>query len=204
MKKHELANKKMEIMRRAAGNAEEAKESHDENSKSMENDNYLTTITTKGTKNMTVFERISEHLEKEIGEFYVREDNEAVMFNCMSEMMEDTLECTIFMDEDSFVVVVKVPFACNMGSLDEMAKFLVQINCGMWMGNFDLDYDDGEITFRCFMNALDCMPSDETIGTAIVSAVKAIELNAEDMHQVATGAATAREVIYANETKVEQ
>ena len=153
---------------------------------------------------MTVFERISEHLDKTIGEFYVREDNGAVMFNCMSEIMEETMECTIFMDDDSFVVVMKAPITCDMDCLDEMAKFLIQINCGMWMGNFDLDFDDGEITFRCFMSALDAVPSDETIAMAVISSIKAIELNAEEIKNVACGAATAREMIYAGETKVEQ
>lgn len=153
---------------------------------------------------MTVFERISEHLENATEEFYVREDNEALMFSCKSEMIEELIKCTIFVDEDSFVVVMEVPFACDMDCLDEMAKFLIQVNCGMWMGNFDLDFDDGEITFRCFMNAMDVLPSDETIATAIMSAVRAIELNVEDMRKVACGAATAREMIYAGETKVEQ
>ena len=153
---------------------------------------------------MTVYERIVEHLEQEIGEFYVSDDETAMRFECMSEILEETLECSIFTDEDSFVVVVKLPFACERKALDEMAKYLAQVNCGMWMGNFDLDYDDGELTFRCFMTAMDQLPSDETIGTAIVSAVKAIELNYDDMHEIAAGGATAREIIYANENKMEQ
>ena len=72
------------------------------------------------------------------------------------------------------------------------------------MGNFDLDFDDGELSFRCFMQAMDGMPSDQVIGTAIVSAVRAIEMNAEDIHQVAIGASTAHDMIYAGEAKLEQ
>ena len=99
--------------------------------------------------NMTVMERIQEHLSAEGVEFEIREDNEAIRFNVGAEMIEEPLLCTIFTDEDSFVTVVDLPFECEMSCLDEMAKFLTQINCGMWMGNFDLDYDDGEITFSC-------------------------------------------------------
>jgi hypothetical protein len=48
------------------------------------------------------------------------------------------------------------------------------------------------------------MPSDQAIGTAIVSAVRAIELNVEDIRQVAIGASTAHDMIYAGEIKLEQ
>lgn len=158
----------------------------------------------KGKEEMTVMERIQEHLNNEGVEYDIREDNEAVRFNVGGELIEDALLCTIFADEDSFVTVVDMPFECEMGCLDEMAKFLAQLNCGMWMGNFDLDYDDGELSFRCFMQAIDGMPSDQVIGTAIVSAVRAIEMNAEDIRQVAIGASTAHDMIYAGETKLEQ
>ena len=154
--------------------------------------------------NMTVMERIQEHLSAEGVEFEIREDNEAIRFNVGAEMIEEPLLCTIFTDEDSFVTVVDLPFECEMSCLDEMAKFLTQINCGMWMGNFDLDYDDGELSFRCFMQAIDGMPSDQTIGTAIISAVRAIELHVEDIRQVAIGASTAHDMIYAGEIKLEQ
>ena len=154
--------------------------------------------------NMTVMERIQEHLSAEGVEFEIREDNEAIRFNVGAEMIEEPLLCTIFTDEDSFVTVVDLPFECEMSCLDEMAKFLTQINCGMWMGNFDLDYDDGELSFRCFMQAIDGMPSDQAIGTAIVSAVRAIELNVEDIRQVAIGASTAHDMIYAGEITLEQ
>jgi hypothetical protein len=128
----------------------------------------------KGNSNMTVKERIQEHLQNEGVEFEIREDNEAIRFNVGGEIIEDAMLCTIFADEDSFVTVVDLPFECEMDCLDEMSKFLIQLNCGMWMGNFDLDYDDGELSFRCFMQAIDGLPSDQSIGTAIVSAVRAI------------------------------
>ena len=69
---------------------------------------------------------------------------------------------------------------------------------------FETTFDDGELSFRCVMQAMDGMPSDQVIGTAIVSAVRAIEMNAEDIHQVAIGASTAHDMIYAGEAKLEQ
>ena len=78
--------------------------------------------------NMTVMERIQEHLSAEGVEFEIREDNEAIRFNVGAEMIEEPLLCTIFTDEDSFVTVVDLPFECEMSCLDEMAKFLTQIN----------------------------------------------------------------------------
>ena len=219
MKKLELIQKKQEQKREAnqqvkmnAPATSKTENRCNENYNNNPNENHVISDTIsdaadeirKGKNDMTVMERIQEHLNNEGVEYDIREDNEAVRFNVGGEMLEDPLLCTIFTDEDSFVTVVDMPFECEMGCLDEMAKFLTQLNCGMWMGNFDLDFDDGELSFRCFMQAMDGMPSDQVIGTAIVSAVRAIEMNAEDIHQVAIGASTAHDIIYAGEAKLEQ
>ena len=153
---------------------------------------------------MTVYERITEHLESEGCEYYEREDKGAVAFTCGSEELEDTLDCIIHVDEDSYVITVLFPFECEKNCLNELAILLAQINCGMWMGNFDIDFDDGQIAFRCFMSAMDALPSDEQIGTAIVSAVKNVELNFDDIHAVATGMQTAHDAIYAGGSSLTQ
>lgn len=59
---------------------------------------------------------------------------------------------------------------CPMNADDciaEMAEFVTRANYGLINGNFELDYRDGEIRYKCFVNCDETVPGKETIKDSI-------------------------------------
>ena len=48
-----------------------------------------------------------------------------------------------------------------------MAEFLCRANYGLANGNFELDFRDGEIRYKCFVNCDETVPGKETIKDSI-------------------------------------
>ena len=59
--------------------------------------------------------------------------------------------CTIYAQErgeDGFTVYTVFPIKVPEGKRDAVAMFLTRANYGLILGNFELDFDDGEIRFK--------------------------------------------------------
>ena len=60
--------------------------------------------------------------------------------------------------------------------LAAMAEFICRVNYGMKYGNFELDFNDGEIRYKCFV---DCEgitnPSKELVGNSVVTGLEMVK-----------------------------
>lgn len=82
-----------------------------------------------------------------------------------------TLIYHIVVDEHNFVVNVRYPLGPSSddeASMTTMARFIARANSGMRNGNFELDMDDGDISFKsfCCCRGLDA-PSDKMVAESI-------------------------------------
>ena len=51
--------------------------------------------------------------------------------------------------------------------LAKMAEFVCRANYGLKYGNFELDCDDGELRYKCYVNCSGMIPTKEMIGASI-------------------------------------
>lgn len=68
---------------------------------------------------------------------------------------------------DTFYVVYAI---CPMNADDckaEMAEFISRANYGLFAGNFEFDFRDGEIRYKCYVGCNDTTPGKEEIRKSI-------------------------------------
>ena len=53
--------------------------------------------------------------------------------------------------------------AGNPKTMSAMSEFITRVNYGLTNGNFNMDYDDGEILYKVFVNCQDKLPSKKVI-----------------------------------------
>ena len=82
---------------------------------------------------------------------------------------------------------------CNM--MAQMAEFLCRANYGLKNGCFELDFRDGEIRFRSFIDCEDVMPSTEVIKNSIHCTAAMFKRYASGIIDIIFSGCTAREAI---------
>lgn len=98
-------------------------------------------------ENMPMFERFKEYLKMVELNYSIVENETVIMFSYMS---KGNYQCIIDVDDESKIVIIYT----ILGSLIELekrnriAQLLTRINFGIRIGNFEMDYDDGQIRYK--------------------------------------------------------
>ena len=58
----------------------------------------------------------------------------------------------ILFHDDSYTVYLCAPISGDVDDLNELNKYLARANYGLRNGNFELDWDDGEIRYKVYVN----------------------------------------------------
>lgn len=80
----------------------------------------------------------------------------------------------------------------NMASV---AEFLHRANYGLTFGNFELDFNDGEIRYKMALNCVDKIPGDDAITDVLVVPLSMIERYGDGLLSVMMGSATPKDAI---------
>lgn len=79
--------------------------------------------------------------------------------------------------------------------LPEMAEFLHRANYGLSFGNFELDFDDGEIRYKMALNCVDALPGADAIEDVLYLPLSMFERYGDGILTVAMGLAEPEEAI---------
>ncbi len=77
--------------------------------------------------------------------------NEEKNYLTMRMSLRSVESCTIYAQargEDGFTIYTVFPLKAPEGKRDAVAAFLTRANYGLIVGNFELDFDDGEIRYK--------------------------------------------------------
>ena len=80
------------------------------------------------------------------------------------------------------------------------AEYITRANYGMWIGNFELDYEDGEVRFKSSVHYEGTTLTEPLIRNAIQDALQAMEEYLPGLRDVIEGRALPAEAIAAVET----
>jgi hypothetical protein len=78
---------------------------------------------------------------------------------------------------------------------DEAARFITRANYGLTIGDFELDYDDGQLQFRSSVDFEGVGLSEKLIANVILPATSAVDRFAEGLMDVLAGRKDAEEAI---------
>ena len=91
---------------------------------------------------------------------------------------------------DEFFVVYACPPLTAKDCLPEMAEFIARANYGLQNGCFELDFEDGEIRFRTFVDGDGQLPAESVIRNSVYTAVTMMRRYGDGIAAVLFGAQT--------------
>ena len=91
---------------------------------------------------------------------------------------------------DEFFVVYACPPLTAKDCLPEMAEFIARANYGLQNGCFELDFEDGEIRFRTFVDCDGQLPAESVIRNSVYTAVTMMRRYGDGIAAVLFGAQT--------------
>ncbi len=98
--------------------------------------------------------------------------------------------------KDDFTVYTIAPIGPNVDDAEEMAnmgEYLHRANYGLINGNFEFDYDDGEIRYKSFVDCEDQIPSNAVIQNSIYLSANSFKRYSDGMVDIIFGGKSAKD-----------
>lgn len=154
---------------------------------------------------MKKYIELIENIFKEMEWKYdYREDNNVFISGVNSNEMMGNLKMFIFMEENSCNVYWVFGHNVEKSYLPTVSEFLHRANFGLKDGNFEMDYDDGEIKYKTFVNFLNSDVSKEVLQRTMFIGVQMFKQYAKGLLKVMLGDEKVKECIEMCEGEEEQ
>ena len=76
-------------------------------------------------------------------------------------------EVIIRIREDSFTVYAISPISADDNTKSAVAEYLTRANYGLKVGNFEMDYSDGEVRYKCHQECGSAAPAQDVVETVV-------------------------------------
>lgn len=121
----------------------------------------------------TIAQAIEEHLEEMDVHLVAFDETEGAFGFVMNLLGEIAfVPYIIKVHEDDYTVVARCPVSPTLGdatAATAMAEFLCRANHRLRNGNFEMDFDEGELRYKCFVNCDGQIPSPSIIRDSIAT-----------------------------------
>ena len=77
------------------------------------------------------------------------------------------LRYTVTTTNTSYSVYATIDLSADESNMAEVAEFVCRANYGLRNGNFELDFRDGEVRYKCFVNCDGTVPDREVVKDSI-------------------------------------
>ena len=99
-------------------------------------------------------------------------------------------------DECQFLIAFgKCGVRADESCMAQVAEYLTRANYGLRNGNFELDYSDGEIRYKVFVDCEDLLPSAAVLRDAVIIPVDMFDRYGNGLLSVVLGVRTPEEAI---------
>lgn len=103
---------------------------------------------------------------------------------------------TMRVDLEQFIFYATVPIKVPEESRGAMAEFLTRANYGLRIGNFELDYSDGEVRYKSSVDFEDAELTPALIRNVMYPSVQTVDRYLPGILRVTYGGATPLEAIH--------
>lgn len=152
---------------------------------------------------------------KECIETFFKENDWNYTFNDEHEYFETGIRihnklkrCDIYIDvyDEYYVTHGVLPISADTACMKEVSEYLHRVNYGMKWGSFEMDYNDGEIRVKCFVNCgddCDCLPTPSVVRDSIQMLSVILEKYGDELLAVMFGFMTPEQAVEKAESKTE-
>ena len=121
--------------------------------------------------NQRVAQAINRFLKDDDWNYSFDEDNGTFTFNLSIQAKIKSLHYKVRVRDDDYLVYAVSNISADEDDaeqMQEMAEFICRANYGLVDGNFELDFRDGELRYKCFEDCEDgIIPTDAIIRNSI-------------------------------------
>lgn len=117
-----------------------------------------------------------------------------IIFDIRSKLQNTTLN--VMVHDDYVLAVATCPLSAK-DCLPEMAEFTTRVNYAVRNGNFDMDFNDGAISYRCYLNCKDNIPTRDGIEETLALPVAMMSRYGDSIVSVIFGVQSPKEAIEA-------
>jgi len=117
----------------------------------------------------TIFEAVVDYFDRDEWNYELCEETLSVTLGCQGQNGRWRCHAVIQPDIEQFIFYSILENGVPSDKLETVVEYITRINYGMLMGNFELDYNDGEIRFKTYCLANEEQLSYELIGRTVYS-----------------------------------
>lgn len=134
-----------------------------------------------------IVNKVKEILENDHIKYYFEEEKGVFHFSIYIRSRMNTIYYAIGVRQSDLSVYAMCPFSVdcdNCMMMKELAEFICKANYGIKNGNFEIDYRDGEIRYKCFLDYQNIVPTTEMIRNSIHCPAAMFECYGEGIIQI--------------------
>ena len=109
---------------------------------------------------------VRDFLEEEDWHFRFEEDDGIFRFGLNLRGKLKNIQYVVSIAEEDFTVYAISPVSADEDDakqMRQMAEFICRANYGLRDGNFEMDYNDGEIRYKCYVDCHGALPTREMV-----------------------------------------
>lgn len=126
-------------------------------------------------------------------------DEEEIVFNMSIDSKLGSLSYRLRFFENGFTSYAYPNVYADSNSMANIAEYLCRANYGLRNGNFEIDFRDGEIRYKSYVDCSDGVPGDEVIRRSISVPGDMFEIYGDGLLQVSFGMMTPEDALNAAE-----
>lgn len=119
---------------------------------------------------MEIADELKNYLQNNDWNFQFDDDRGVFSFGLNIRSKLKSIRYIIGVNEDSYIVYAISPISADNDDDDQMkriAEFVCRANFGLRVGNFELDFRDGEIRYKCYVSCDGVIPTTEMITESV-------------------------------------
>ncbi len=148
-----------------------------------------------------IWEAIENFLQQDVWKYETHEDHGVISCGVSLKCKAKSAKIWFAIKKDGFLVQTILPFSADDDTKAAAAEFITRANYGMLYGNFEMDFNDGEIRFKTAHYADDTVPAYDQIRFLLYMNIFTVERYADGLMKVIFGMADPAEVIKEIEAK---
>ncbi len=150
----------------------------------------------EGTPNgIEGFETVGEYLEEEVWEPQEADDDYGYRARFTGENNAFSCYAQVRVDLEQLIFYVQAPTKADESLRSEVAEYITRANYGLVIGNFEMDYTDGEVRYKSAIDFEGETLSYGLIQNAVYPAVETMEQYLPGLTSVLDGSKTPLEAI---------
>jgi hypothetical protein len=138
---------------------------------------------------------VMEFLESDSWKYDWDEDRGLLKLMLSSRSKFQSFTIYISIKTNGFSQMILYPLKATEDVRDKVAEFITRANYGLYIGGFEMDYDDGEVRFRSSLLSADTLPTTEQIKHILYVSINMAEKYANSLAMVLFDVASPKDAV---------